>query len=155
MEERTIETCAFTGHRTIEEDFSFSALSEAIDECIRLGCKKFYCGMALGFDMLAAEEVLKRKEKNGELVLIACVPCLEQTKFFPYEEKKRYEKILKKADETVVISERYTPWCMAKRNEYMADRADALIAYCHKTKGGSAYTLNYFQKKKDGLVFKI
>ena len=69
--------------------------------------------------------------------------------------KKRYEKILKKADETVVISERYTPWCMAKRNEYMADRADALIAYCHKTKGGSAYTLNYFQKKKDGLVFKI
>ena len=36
---------------------------------------------------------------------------------------------------------------MQRRNAYMAERADALIAYCRKEKGGAAHTLNCFLKK--------
>jgi hypothetical protein len=36
---------------------------------------------------------------------------------------------------------------MQKRDKYMADNADILIAYLKKPTGGTAFTVNYFTKK--------
>ena len=51
---------AFSGHRTIAEDRK-DEIRKKLRGKIRLlyamGITNFYCGMALGFDMLAAEEV--------------------------------------------------------------------------------------------------
>ena len=63
------------------------------------------------------------------------------------EEKARYYAVLKKADETVVLSEGYYKGCMQKRNEYMVDRADVLIAYANTDKGGTANTVRYCKRK--------
>ncbi len=79
--------------------------------------------------------------------LIACIPCYGQEKRYSEEDKKRYAEILKKADEIVYVSEQYDRGCMFKRDRYMADNADTLIAYCKKTKGGTAYTVRYFTEK--------
>ena len=149
------KSCAFTGHRVLGEDFSVRKLKNAVKNAADKGVENFYCGMAMGFDLSAGEEVLKLKKKRTDIRLIACVPCYEQEKNFSAEDKKRYVKILKKADETVYVSETYFKGCMQKRDRYMADRADMMITYCKKKTGGTAYTVNYFQKNHKGkeIVF--
>ena len=50
------------------------------------------------------------------------------------------------ADEKIVLSETYYKGCMLVRDKYMAERADIMIAYCKKEKGGTAFTVNCFKK---------
>ena len=142
------KSCAFTGHRVLGGDFSKRKLKAQIKKLIEEGVDIFYNGMAMGFDLLAAETVLSLKRKYPQIKLIACVPCYNQEKSFPEEEKKRYVKILKKADKTEMLSPHYYNGCMQYRNRFMADRADILVAYCNEKTGGAAYTVNYYQKTK-------
>ena len=64
---------AFTGHRFISSD-RVEEVRESVSNEIRLlyfkGFRNFFCGMALGFDMLAAEEVLKLKEELPGILLV-------------------------------------------------------------------------------------
>ena len=103
--------------------------------------------MAMGFDLVSAKCVLTFKEKYPDIKLIACIPFYQQDKYFSDEDKKEYAEILQKADEQILLSEKYYRGCLHVRNKYMADRADMLITYCKKDTGGTAWTVKYFQKK--------
>ncbi len=144
------KSCAFTGHRTLYEGFSPRKLKKEIKRLILQGVNTFYNGMAMGFDLLAAEKTLELKKRFPQIRLILCIPCYHQEKNFSAADKRRYVKIYQKADEKVLLSESYYRGCMQTRNRYMADRADALIAYCIKDEGGAAYTVKYFQKHRPG-----
>lgn len=152
---KQIKSCAFTGHREIQEDFSLQNLQNAIDECILKGVETFYCGMAKGFDLIAAEEIVKRKQAGKKIKLVACIPYLKQASAYSEEEKTRYDALLSKADERILLNEEYRPYCLLKRDEMMVEQADVLIAYCNKEKGGTAYTVKYFKRKKKGCIFKV
>ena len=150
------KACAFTGHRQLGEDFSARKLKKEIKQLMEEGVENFYNGMAMGFDLIAAEQVLELKKKFSNVKLVACVPCYGQEKYFSDEDKKRYAKVLKKADEVVTLSDHYYNGCMQKRDRYMADRADVMIAYCKKDEGGAAYTVKYFSKiKGEGNVIFV
>lgn len=139
------KTCAFTGHRHLDEDFSSKKLKKAIKSLLEQGVNVFYNGMAVGFDLVAAEILLSFRKKY-DFKLIACIPCTEQEKYYSLDEKKIYYKLLKKADEQIVLSESYFKGCMQIRDKYMAERADVLLTYCKKSVGGTAYTVKCFQK---------
>ena len=143
-----VKSCVFTGHRDLGEDFSPRALKKEIKNAILQGVEVFYNGMAMGFDLAAAEAVLSLRKKYPNIKLIACVPCYGQEKNFSEKDKKRYVNILKKADETVILSEYYYKGCMHVRDKYMVDLADMMICYCKKERGGAASTLGYFKNKK-------
>ena len=145
-ENTAVKSCVFTGHRTLEEDFSVTKLKKEIETAILQGIETFYNGMAMGFDLLAAETVLSLKKEYPQVKLIACIPCYKQEKSFTEKDKKRYAEILKKADEKIQLAEEYYRGCMQVRDKYMAERADMMIAYCKKTTGGAAYTVKCFQK---------
>ena len=145
-EERPIKVCVFTGHRDLQSDFSKKKLKEAVKEVIDMGADTFLCGMAMGFDLIAAETVLSLKRKFPHIKLVACIPCVGQEKYFSNTDKRRYVAAVKKADERVVLSDSYYRGCMQARDRYMADRGDILITYCKKQEGGTAYTVHYFQK---------
>ena len=138
----------FTGHRVLHENFSVRRLRNAIKKQIEQGVHTFYNGMAMGFDLVSAELVLKLKEQYPHIRLIACVPCYGQEKYFTETDKKRYAEVLKNADETIVLAPSYYRGCMQQRNRYMAERADVMIAYCNESVGGAAYTVKTFQKLK-------
>lgn len=142
------KTCAFTGHRELQEDFSLKELKKQIKRLIEEGVEIFYNGMARGFDLISAKAVLAFRRKYKHIKLIACIPCFEQERGYTDKEKKEYAKILKKVDEKVMVSERYFNGCMQLRDRYMADRADVLVTYCKRKTGGTAYTVNYFKKIK-------
>ncbi len=138
-----MKSCAFSGHRELPAGFDGEGLREKIRALAQAGVRVFYFGGAVGFDLLAAECVLSLK---GEfpLSLVACIPCAEQDKYYKEEDKRRYERVLRESDEKVLLSERYFRGCMHRRNDYMAERADALLAYCRRNTGGTAYTVKRF-----------
>ena len=145
--------CVFTGHRELGADFSKSKLKKEIESLIKDGVEVFYNGMAMGFDLIAAECVLSLKRKHSHVKLVACIPCYGQERYFSDLDKRRYVKILKKADEKVTLAEHYYQGCMQQRDKYMVERADVMIAYCHKPKGGAAYTVRLFEKMyPDGCI---
>ncbi len=145
-ENTAIKSCVFTGHRILEDDFSKKRLKIVVQAAIEQGVDTFYNGMAMGFDLIAAEIVLSLKKKYPHVKLIACIPCYKQEKNFSEKDKKRYAAVLKKADEKVLLSEEYYKGCMQARDKYMAERAELMIAYCKKATGGAAYTVKCFQK---------
>lgn len=139
--------CAFTGHRTLGEDFSAEKLYTETENLIKQGVDTFLNGMAIGFDLQAAETVLALKKIYPNIHLIACIPCYHQEKNYSEKDKQRYVEILKQADEKITLSEHYFRGCMQQRDRYMADRADVLIIYQRTEVGGTAFTAKYFYKK--------
>lgn len=137
------KTCAFTGHRRVEDNFDVEGFEKQLLSFIDEGYTAFLCGMATGFDLLAAGLVLKLKKVRSGIRLIACVPCEGQSRYFPRGEKENYEKILKECDEVKVLSSHYYNGCMQVRDRYMVDNSSLLIAYKRVNEGGTYYTLKY------------
>ena len=138
---------AFSGHRVLPKTFSKEKLRACIEKRIQEGAENFYSGMALGFDMLAAECVIELKNFYPFIRLIACLPCKNQAVKYPREEQRRYDELIKKADEIICLEEGYTDGCMLRRNDYLASHTDGVIAYCTSFKGGTVYTINRFKKE--------
>ena len=146
------KSCALTGHREIESGFDENRLYDKLEELIQSGYDYFYCGMAQGFDLLALGCLcdLKRKYK---IFVEACIPYAGQENYFPVREKKKYRELLQWCDKKTVLSEFYYDGCLLRRNRYMADGADAVLAYCKTEKGGTAYTVHYAQKNGIPVFF--
>ncbi len=148
--------CAFTGHRELDEDFCAERLLEVIKNAVNEGVFTFLNGLAVGFDLIAAELLLSLKTEYPQIKLIACIPCAGQDKYYSKENKIRYRNVLLVADEQVILSDDYYRGCMQVRDKYMAERANRMITYCKKKEGGTAYTVRCFQKAHpDGEVIFI
>lgn len=141
------KSCAFTGHRDIVEYPSLQGFTALLCDIIEGGVDTFLCGMARGFDTFAAEAVLRLKGGGKNIKLIACVPCPEQDKFFSKEDRQKYNYILSRADEVKIISDNYFKGCMQMRDRFMVDNSSCIVAYLREQTGGTAYTVNYAQKK--------
>ena len=158
-------SCCFTGYRP--EKFGFelspenalynkftSKLYEKIVDIAETGVTTFFSGMAMGFDILAAEAVLDVIKLRGDLGirLVACVPYADQAKAFPPEWKERYDRILSECDEVVLLSERYFRGCYQARNRYMVDHTDFVITYYDGSPGGTKDTVKYAEKTGKGIL---
>ncbi len=143
------KTCCFTGHRNLpKEDIPTInyLLEQQVSRLIKKGYIRFACGGALGFDTLAAQTVLRLREKNPEIQLVLFLPCREQDKYWTVREKRTYREILARADQAVFIGETYYRGCMQKRNRLLAEGSSACICYYTKNIGGTDYTVKYAQK---------
>lgn len=145
------QSVTFTGHRFIpygKLSMLKVALKNIILELYAKGYSNYYCGMAMGFDLLSAEVVLSLKAECKELRLIAVVPYRNQDERFSFADKKRYHSILNRADETILLCENYYQGCLLKRNDYMLARSNQVIAYFDgENKGGTFYTCRNAQVK--------
>ena len=145
-------TCCVTGHRTLYSDFDKDVLEKVFAKLIERGFCNFLIGMALGFDTECFKILEKFRSRLKHLKLIACVPCPEQAEKFNINQKREYVRMLDSADDTVVISDCYTKWCMHKRNEYMVDLADKIIAVWDGSNGGTANCVRYAEKKGKDII---
>lgn len=145
-------TAAFSGHRNLKDTgFDSGLLERVIRELINNGTKTFLCGMAVGFDLSAAETVLSYKEKE-EIKLIACLPCPNQSERYSSANKLLYEKILNSCDEVVTVCPEYTNGCMFERDRYMVDNSDLIVSFLRKEKGGTFYTVNYARRQNKKII---
>lgn len=134
----------FTGHRFIPYDKReqlTAVLKAAIIEQYRKDFTNFFNGVAVGFDMLAAEVVLSLKKQYKDITLTAAVPFREQSAKFSFTDKMRYQYIISKADKVIILSERYYEGCFLRRNDFMLSNSVEVIAYYDgQPKGGTYYT---------------
>ncbi len=153
------QTCCCTGHRPKGFPYKYGidkqkhqAYLHTLEQKIKLavteyGITNFISGMALGVDMDFAETVLKLRN-NYPIILECAIPCQNQTLKWSEADKLRYNSLLARADSVNLISERYTPECMLKRNRYMVDKSELIIAVFNGIeKGGTWYTINYAKSK--------
>mgnify|MGYP000176748952 CR=1 FL=1 len=115
----------------------------AIDKAIEAGFTIFISGGALGVDQWAAEIVIKKKEKYPNIKLVIAKPFPSQGRKWPASSRKRFHKICESADTVVDISpDPYTREKMMRRNQWMIDKSDMVIAVWDGSTGGTADAVN-------------
>lgn len=151
------KTCCFTGHRDIspiEYEAVKAGLQKAIRELIEKGVIYFGAGGARGFDTLAAQAVLNMKKIHPHIKLILVLPCPDQTRGWREVDVALYNDIRRQADKVRILSPTYYPGCMHARNRHMVDHAAYCVAYCRRTSGGTAYTVEY-ATKQGGYIIRL
>lgn len=139
-------TVCFSGHREIHHSNIPARLDTLLDTLCQQGFHFFGAGGALGFDTLAAEAVLRAKEKYPHIKLILVLPFPSQAESWTVEQQRVYEDIKQKADKVVYISETYTRGIYHQRNRALVDGASLCVAYLYKDEGGTCYTVGYAQE---------
>ncbi len=151
--------CCFTGYRPGKFSFDIektskaktdfeNTLLEAVIDLIKIGVTEFYCGMAMGFDIIAAETVIYARSflKRDDIKLIAAIPFAGQSASFYPAWKKRYDRILQRCDKAVLVCDRYEKGCYMKRNKFMIDSCDMVLTYWDGKPGGTKNTVSYAEK---------
>src|SRR6478735_7918700 len=103
----------------------------------------FICGMAAGFDLWAADEARKL-----DIEVWAARPWAGHSPRL--EDKILYETILAHATKIVCVdaSDIYAgPHVYHKRNEWMVDNADAVMAYWNGKESGGTYACKRYAEK--------
>lgn len=151
--------CCVTGHRPKgfpfsrdKEDIIFiyykNQLSDEVDRLANEGYTHFITGMAEGADIDFAEAVILLRMDIPHIKLEAALPypitpAQRRTAFG--EER---DGILLKCNIKHAVSPHYHKGCMQKRNEYMVDKADIVLAIWNgKTEGGTWNTIKYARSK--------
>ena len=136
MDRSREHTAAFTGHRRYDGECD-DALRAVVRELYGWGFRVFWSGMALGFDLAAAEAVLALRGELPGLRLCCAVPFPGQADRFPEADRLRYMRILDRADEVATLAPRYEPRCYLRRDEFMVERSAAVMRGAARRSGST------------------
>ncbi len=136
-------TVTFCGHREVHEPEKVSVwLEEVVEGLIHEGADTFYLGGYGQFDMLAAAVVREKKERYPQIRSVLVLPYLDRE-----YDASAYDETLYPPLENV--PRRYA---ILRRNEYMVDHADAVVAYVLYSFGGAGKTLKYAERKQKRII---
>lgn len=110
----------------------------------RLEPDKLIIGMAQGWDLAIACGCVAIG-----IPFIAAAPFRGQEKVWPADKQKMYRLLCLQAEEFHVVNGGgYAPWKFLRRNEWMVNRCDEVLALWDKGPGGGTFkTVEYAQKK--------
>lgn len=153
---------AVTGHRPdkLNNDYGLDGpvsilIKNHLQRCItQLEPTQMISGMALGVDTIWA---LLAIENN--IPLLAALPCLNQESRWTKTSIELYQSIINNPLTTsvYVTEEPYNTACMQRRNIYMVDNCDVLLAVWDRSSGGTSNCIKYadsINKKKLVLYLK-
>ena len=136
----------FCGHSQLpswERDDIVKELKETLDALIHMGARVFLFGGYGEFDILCAEVIQGLSHKYSHIISILV---LAYTNY-------RFDKSLYDYWEYHTSEHLPRKYAIPKRNQYMVDRADAVVSYVRHS-GGASRTLDYAEKRHK-LLFKI
>lgn len=133
----------FCGHKDVfyKEQVN-EKLAAVVAALIEEGATEFYLGGYGDFDYMAAKIVRELKKDR---------PDIQSTLVIPYMDRD-YNKEL--YDGSIYPPLENTPlrFAISKRNEWMVDQADVVVAYITHDWGGASKTLEYAQRKKKRII---
>lgn len=144
-------TVAITGHRpgSLDNDYSCQSdtwqwiRSNLAETFTRVKPKEIVTGMALGVDTVAAEVAMAL-----QIPFVAAVPFPGQEAKWSDAQQEHYRMLLSYASEVVTVDKGpYSPYLLQKRNEFMVNQADLLVAVWTGFKGGTRNCVEYALKK--------
>ena len=120
---------------------------------IENNCTEAISGMALGTDTIFALTAIELKHEGHNIKLHCAIPCQKHDSHWNSYDRKRYAKILEIADKTTLVTDApYQPHLMQKRNEFMVDNADLIIAVWDGSSGGTANCVKYAKSKNKKII---
>lgn len=156
-------TACFTGHRPDKlkgydpkdnRDLIWEIYKEIERHIEDKSVTTFISGMALGVDIWAARAVLYAK-RNGypDVKLICAIPCKNHPSKWNAQSQKEWQSIVEQADEVFYVSEEeYKPSLMQRRNIWMVDESDYVIAVWDGSPGGTGNCVKYAQKENKQIT---
>lgn len=144
--------CAFAGHREVYQIGIDAEVEEAISSLLQTDDEfAFFTGGMGKFDDICSAAVRSAKRRNPKLnISLALV--------LPYmsnrlnTDKEFYEYLY---DEIIIPDEMdnvHYKAAIKKRNRWMVDRADYVIAYVYRDFGGAFETVKYALKQKKRVI---
>lgn len=143
---------AFTGHRENKltgyqaTDWVRDRLADIIHRAYKAGYREFICGGALGTDWIAANEIISLPFREyPDVGLILALPFKGYNAKWPLKTIELFElEIEGQADEIVYVCEPpYAPWKYQKRNQWMVNRGQVLVAVYDGSEGGTQNAVHY------------
>ena len=137
-------TVTFCGHREIlsGEDEIKGKLKIEVEKAIMSGSTEFLLGGYGKFDLMCAGVVKELKEKYPFIKSVLVKAYLNAKFDFWLYDESEYPPI----ENTV------KGFAIIKRNEYMVDKSDLVIAYVKNDTGGAATTLKYALKTNKKII---
>lgn len=149
----TEKTCCVTGHRDIPEeqmDRIQKLLRQEILAAIEDGYTHFISGFAAGADLLFADIVAELKEIYP-ITLEAAIPYPGRMK----TPDETFQRLIRCCDTVKVHSDSYFKGCYMRRNRYMVDQSQRVVAvYNGRPTGGTAATVRYAKGKDVRVVWR-
>jgi uncharacterized phage-like protein YoqJ len=116
---------------------------------LELKPNKIITGMALGIDQWAANVAIKLG-----IPFLAAIPFEGQENAWPESSQRTFRTLLKKAAEKVIVCEGgYEASKMQRRNEWMVNNCNILIAVWDGTPGGTSNCINYAKSINREIIF--
>ena len=162
-------TCCVTGHRPQKFPFEYSSkcskyvkyrelLYNTVEQLILEGYRYFISGMAQGVDLDFAETVVQLKDNvyicTYDIKLEAALPFTEHS--HDWEEKFliKHWFLLDYCDKVKIVSPNFHKGCFQKRNKYMVDNSDLVLAIWNgEERGGTWNTIKYARSKKKKIIY--
>ncbi len=118
-----------------------------LDEIIKNPTCKFYLGGYGDFDGLCLRTLKELKNDFPDIELIFITPYLDKNYSKLEFAKYHYDDVIFPPLESVPRK-----FAILKRNEWMVDESDLLIAYVMYSWGGAAKTLEHAKRKKKTII---
>lgn len=117
-------------------------MDETLRGLVAEGADYFLLGGYGGFDSLAAHVVYDLKRDNPQIHSTLVIPYLNRD-----YDTKLYDDTTYPPLEGVPLK-----FAISKRNEWMVDQADVVVAYVQHSWGGAAATLRYAESKHKRII---
>ena len=133
----------FCGHREVQEPEKVRKwLYKTVEGLIREGADCFYLGGYGQFDTMAAGVVHELKQKYPHIRSVFVLPYLDRE----YDASEYDESLYPPLEN---VPRRYA---ISKRNEFMVDNADVVVAYVIYGFGGASKTLQYAERNNKRII---
>jgi uncharacterized phage-like protein YoqJ len=145
-------TITFCGHKDVSDrQLILNKLIETLEDYFKGNTSlTFYCGGYGGFDSLASEaiDILRKRYPDTDIEKIYVTPyiaasCKEKLDTL----KNYYDEIIYPPLENVPLR-----FAISRRNEWMVESSDIIIAYVKVSWGGAAKTLEFAKKKHKQII---
>ncbi len=162
-------TCAITGHRPTRFKFKYNendsrckrlkkCLKEQFMELYGQGVRRFLVGGALGVDQWSGEILLKLKlePEYSDIELVVVLPYPGHDERWDERSRKRLAFLIEHSTEHITVGQ--TAWrdSFIRRNRYLVDRADYLLAVYdneRSIRSGTGATVHYADTKNLPIIF--
>lgn len=137
--------CCVTGHRDVPKhriEHIRVKLRQEIESAIKDGFRYFLSGFADGSDLLFSACVLEEKKFDSAIFLEAVLPYRSRLN----SRDQKFQELIKQCDKIYVYNDIYDIRNYHRRNEYMVDNSQRILAvFDGRQSGGTFATIKYAQ----------
>lgn len=143
--------CCLSGYSTYQlqyhekEDIDKlkNAIKKTLVQTINEGCLHYLCGFDEGTDLIFAECLLELKKQYPNIILESVLPYENQAEKWDEKTREKYYDLLSKCDRETILQSHFDKDCFIKRNRYMVNKSDMLIAVYFDKLSNALFSLNY------------